>query len=282
MSDQEMALRMEIREEITKRLKDNNKSMFKKLNDQILALNDQIKQASRFNIKLDQLENELNKKSEMLLLSDKKYRDSISNGQKLNHKLKILEEEMSPIKAEHAELKELNPKALKKKLDKTKEELAPLKIELKELKLLNPKVLMKKLDNEKKKVIQKENAAVNYSDRLDKKTDENRILKSAVAVLKERLESPTGKEEQLSEDYVIFTSKCGNFKVFSATFESNSHPFVGKNVNYRVLDMRDGSSLVAQWKENKVEFSQPKSIPKEVIDALRKTILIGKDAQLKK
>ena len=245
----EMSRRFDVREEITARLENEYRGIFEKFELQIEQLNVEIQNNNKYKVRLDEKELELSDTKKTLLTSQRETGEALGAKQSLEHQLTKVRGELSTIKQELNELKKLNPKTLKSRLEK-----------------------------EKKKIVQKDEAIGYVQDRLTKKTEENTVLSQAIGVIKQKLDRlQQGGGSSIETDYIIYSSKCGNFKIFGAEFCSESHPFVGDNINYRVLDIRDGSSVVAQWINDEIQFSKPNPIPNEVKEALITNILISQD-----
>ena len=233
MTSAELALRIELADEIKARLK-------KPHDELVLQLNANIKQHETDSVKL------LNKISELegsyenttklkvqSLKQERKIGELNSELTSLRHKFKVNREANDKIKKEHAQFKALNPIQTKKKLEDLKRKLK---------------------DKTKTQ---------------DEWGTERRQLLSIIGSHKKQLEK---QSQSSSVDNYLFHSKCDNYRVLGTYFKSESHPFVIKDMNYRVLDMRTGASYVAQWNGDIASFSEEILLPEEIIGFIESSI----------
>jgi hypothetical protein len=166
--------------------------------------------------------------------------------------------------------------SLKSKVNKVNADNALMKKELIELRKYNPKKIKKNLDD-KKKELKNKNTLL---DELMKKSNEDKkdkqIYIKTIKSLKEKILIHQKQSEGV-EDFYLYTSLCGNFKVFAASFESKVRPFLGKDLNYRVIDLRDGTSLVALRKDDEICFGIQEKIPKDISEFIHAVVTFGED-----
>lgn len=237
----DLATRLELRDEILVSIGAGHKKELNKLHNKIESL---IKEKTNTDIDTAKQQSEL---------------DTIKQSSyKLNIEHLKLQKELREAKTKNVQLE----KTIKKNSTATKQ----LKEEVKSLQDLNPKVLKKRLDKTKKDLESKVSANEILTSRLNKEKEKNSTISSILSAKK-------NKEKETVSDYTIYTSKCGHFNIFGAAFKSESHPFTGNEINFRVIDLRCGTSVIAQYQDGEVCFSKQNKIPQDVIDALKTNII---------
>lgn len=185
--------------------------------------------------------------------------------------------------AEEARKKDTDILLLKRQMETQKGELESLgqrhqklrksaeehRKELQELKTLNPKQLKKNLDKKKRDLKTKQET-------LKAKQEEVSKLNSAMRILKQENEQFKKVPDTPSDAY-IYTSKCGDFRVFGVSFKSEERPFIGEDINYRVLNEKTGASFVGYLDNGFVKFGVDTQIPEDVIKFVHQTAAIEKD-----
>jgi hypothetical protein len=167
--------------------------------------------------------------------------------QGLQQQHKKLRENYEKIKPEWAEFRQLNPLALKKKLEAKRKEIKTKSESL---------VLMQKLVAEKDRKI--------------------RQHQETVLVLRRQLNSQNKVTEEAEVDY-IYTSECGHYRVFPTSYQSSLRPLLETDYNYRILDIRDGTSFVAAVENGSIVCSQPDPVPADVCDFIESFLAAGED-----
>jgi len=150
---------------------------------------------------------------------------------------------------------------------------------LAELKKLNPAQLKKNLDKKKKDLREKNEAIDSYKSLIAKGKSDTKIHTQTIRVLKERLEQ-LKREPLTPDDVYLHTSECGHFKVLGVAFTTDERPFLGKDINYRVIDMRDGASFVAYIKDSQVCFDANKEIPADCYEYIHTLITIDNEGKM--
>lgn len=215
--------------------------------------------------KLEQIEKTVGKDKEKYLTNHRKLTESEAARQSLESKVSTLEKEC-----------ETKVEKLNIQVKKQSQELSKTKGELKELKKLNPERLKKNLEDKKRELKKSAEANAELRSTVQGYKKDVRIHTSTIKTLKEQIERDNRHEESV-DDYYMFTSACQNFKVFPAAFQSESRPYLGNEVNYRILDLRDGASLVAYRKGNEIGIDDPKEIPDDVFKFIHAVATIGED-----
>lgn len=143
---------------------------------------------------------------------------------------------------------------LSAKLKVEREKVASLKAEFADYKARNPTDLKQKLDKKKKELKDKVDGIARLQSLLVKRDKECEALQVSIAGMKARIERQDKIKESSSDAY-LYKSKCGDFRVFSTDFQSESHPLLENGLNYRVIDMRSGSSSVVKIDLDRVSAS---------------------------
>lgn len=158
----------------------------------------------------------------------------------------------------------LQVKQFKKSFYEGKNDSKQLKSELDELRSLDPKGLKKKLEETKKKLKEKTTANAQLT------SDRSKYKETATKQARD-LKAFREMTQALKADY-LYESEDKTIQVLSTVFQSDSHPFVLPELNFRVINQENGTSYIVQYIDGSVCFSEDFDCPEDVLIYLQERI----------